>query len=129
MLLLKIDRKAYMVSQKALPHLTLSDIERSKSGSLRLRSLVSRKGAELGYMLLSNRSAEHCHLSYQLQVSSRTPRSMDILFITKLLTMNDFFKKKVFYSGKALFLLQHAYKLYYRQPVSLMCEIIHCHQG
>ncbi len=30
-------------------------------------------------MLLSNKGAENCHLSYQLQVSSREPRSMDLL--------------------------------------------------
>ncbi len=32
--------------------LTLSDLERSKSRSLRFQSLISRKGAELGPMLL-----------------------------------------------------------------------------
>ncbi len=32
--------------------LTLSDLERSKSRSLAFQSLISRKGAELGYMLL-----------------------------------------------------------------------------
>ncbi len=37
-------------------HLTLSDLERSKSRSMRFRSLThaSRKGAELGHMLLLN---------------------------------------------------------------------------
>ncbi len=34
-----------------LSHLTLSDIERSKSRSLRFRSVVSCKGVELGHML------------------------------------------------------------------------------
>ncbi len=33
-------------------HLTLSDLERSKSRSLRFQRLISRKGAELGPMLL-----------------------------------------------------------------------------
>ncbi len=32
-----------------LPHLTLSDLETSKSGSLNFRKLISRKGAELGH--------------------------------------------------------------------------------
>ncbi len=31
-------------------------------------------------MLLRNKSIEICHLSHQLQVSSRAPRSMDLLF-------------------------------------------------
>ncbi len=34
--------------------LILSDLERSKSRSLGFRSLVSRKGAEIGHMLLIN---------------------------------------------------------------------------
>ncbi len=36
----------------ALSDLTLSDIERSTSRSLRFQSIISRKGAELGRMLL-----------------------------------------------------------------------------
>ncbi len=47
-LLLNINRKACMGSSKTLSHLTLSDLERS----LRFRSLISRKGAELVHMLL-----------------------------------------------------------------------------
>ncbi len=43
MLLLNIDRKAYMGSQMTLSHLTLSDIERSNSRSLRFWSLISCK--------------------------------------------------------------------------------------
>ncbi len=35
-------------------HSTLSDLERSKSRSLRFQSLISCKGAELGHMLLLN---------------------------------------------------------------------------
>ncbi len=35
-------------------HLTLSDLERSKSRSLRFQSLISRKGAQLGPVLLLN---------------------------------------------------------------------------
>ncbi len=34
--------------------LTLSDLERSKSRSLLFQSLISRKGAKLGHMLLYN---------------------------------------------------------------------------
>ena len=37
-----------------LSHLALNDHERSKSRSLRFRRLTSRKGAELGHMLLLN---------------------------------------------------------------------------
>ncbi len=43
-----------MGSPMTLSHLTLSDIEKSKSRSLMFRSLVSRKVAELGPMLLLN---------------------------------------------------------------------------
>ncbi len=39
---------------------------------------------ELGHILLWNKSAENCHLSHQLQVSSRAPRSMDLLFLFSL---------------------------------------------
>ncbi len=54
MLLLNINRKAYMESPMTLSHLTLSDFERSLSRSLKFRKLISRKGAGLGYMLLLN---------------------------------------------------------------------------
>ncbi len=52
MLLLNINRKAYMWSPITLSHLTLSDLERPNSRSLRFRSLISRKGVELGHTLL-----------------------------------------------------------------------------
>ena len=52
MLPLNIDRKPYMGSPMALPHLTLSDLETSKSRSLTLQSLISHKGVKLGHMLL-----------------------------------------------------------------------------
>ncbi len=35
---------------------------------------------ELGHMLPWNKPAENCHLSHQLQVSSRAPRCMELLF-------------------------------------------------
>ncbi len=122
-LLLNINGKPYMRSPMTLSHLTLSYLERSNSRSVRLRfrSLISRKGAELGHMLLPvldiNRkqymgspmtlshltlgdlerpisrslrgqrlkAAELRHMlllkmSYQLQLSSRGPRSIDLLF-------------------------------------------------
>ena len=41
-----------MGSPVALSYLTLGDLERSNSRSLRSRSLISRKGDELGHMLL-----------------------------------------------------------------------------
>ncbi len=43
-----------MGSALALSHLTLNDFEWAKSRSLRFRSIISRKGAELGHMLLLN---------------------------------------------------------------------------
>ncbi len=43
-----------MVSPMTLSHLTLSDLERSISRSLRFKTLISRKGPELGHMLLLN---------------------------------------------------------------------------
>ena len=52
MLLININRKAFMRSPKTLSHLTLSDIEVSKSRSLRFGSIISRKGAMLVHMLL-----------------------------------------------------------------------------
>ncbi len=53
-LLINMSRKAYMESRMTPSHLTLSDLERSKSGSLTLRSIISCKGADIGHMLLSN---------------------------------------------------------------------------
>ena len=44
-LLLDINRKPYMGSPMEAPNLTLSDFERSKSRSLKFRSLIFRKGA------------------------------------------------------------------------------------
>ncbi len=41
-----------MGSPTTSPYLILSDLKRLKSRSLRFRSLISRKGAELGHMLL-----------------------------------------------------------------------------
>ncbi len=52
MLLLNINRKPCMGSPMVPSHLTLSDLERSKSRSLRFQSLIFWKGAELGPMLL-----------------------------------------------------------------------------
>ena len=54
MLLLNTNRKPYMGSPMTLSYLTLSDLERSKSRSVRYQSLISGKGAELGHMLLLN---------------------------------------------------------------------------
>ena len=53
-MLLNIDRKPYVGSPIAPIHLTLSDLERSKSRSLRFGSLIYCKGAELDYLLLLN---------------------------------------------------------------------------
>ncbi len=49
--LLNINRKPYMGSPITPSHLALNDLEGSKSRSLRFRSLISCKGAELGHML------------------------------------------------------------------------------
>ncbi len=54
MLLLNINRKPYIGSPITLSHLTLSDLERSISRSLRFQRFISHKAAELGHMLLLN---------------------------------------------------------------------------
>ena len=54
MLLLNINKKPDMGSPMALFHVTLCDLERLKSRSLRFQSLISRKGVELGHILLLN---------------------------------------------------------------------------
>ncbi len=54
MLLLNIDRIAYKESPMTSSHLTLSDLERSNSRSLRFQSLISCEGVELGHRLLLN---------------------------------------------------------------------------
>ncbi len=46
--------KAYVGSPVTLSHLSLSDLERSNTRSLRFRSLISCIGAELGHMLVLN---------------------------------------------------------------------------
>ena len=58
MLLSKINRKPYMASLMTLLHLTLSDIERPKSGPLRFRSITPRTRAELGHVSLLKHSQE-----------------------------------------------------------------------
>ncbi len=50
MLLLNINNTYHL----ALSHLTLGDLERSQSWSLRFLKLICRKGAEIGNMLLLN---------------------------------------------------------------------------
>ena len=52
-----------MGSPTKLSHMTLSDLERSNSRSLKFWSLISRKGAELGHMLLLNFNRKACILS------------------------------------------------------------------
>ncbi len=52
MITIYINGKPCMESPMTPSHLTLSDLERSKSRSLRFRSLISCKGAELGHILL-----------------------------------------------------------------------------
>ncbi len=54
MLLLSINRKAYMESPMTLSHLTLNDLERSISRSPRFQRFISHKATELGHMLLLN---------------------------------------------------------------------------
>ncbi len=51
-LLVTINRKPYMASPMTPSLLTLSDLERSESRSLRCQSLIARKGAKLGSILL-----------------------------------------------------------------------------
>ncbi len=54
MLLFNINRKAYVGSYIGVITFDLSDLDRSEWRSFRFRSIISRKGAELGYMLLLN---------------------------------------------------------------------------
>ncbi len=55
MLLLNINRKPYKGSLMTLSYLTLGDLKRSKSRSLRFQSLIHlAKEAELGHVLLLN---------------------------------------------------------------------------
>ena len=51
-LVLSTNRKSHIGSLPVPSHLTLSDLERLKSRSLRFRSRMSDKGADLGHMLL-----------------------------------------------------------------------------
>ncbi len=46
-----LNRKPYMDSPMTSSHLTLNDLEMSKSRSLTLRNLISCNGTELGHML------------------------------------------------------------------------------
>ncbi len=57
-LLFNINRKAY-VSICAITF-GLSDLDRSESGSLKFRSIICRKGADLGHMLLLNINRKVC---------------------------------------------------------------------
>ena len=45
-------KHSHIGSLMTLSHLTLSDLERSKSRLFTVRSIIFRKGAELGHMLL-----------------------------------------------------------------------------
>ena len=58
MLILDINRKAYLGSPITQLHLTLSDLERPNSSSIIFRRPISRKGAELGHALLLNTNRE-----------------------------------------------------------------------
>ena len=49
-----------MASSMTLWHLTLSDLERSKSGSRRFQSPIPRKGAQLGRKLLLTTNRKLC---------------------------------------------------------------------
>ncbi len=49
-----------MEGPKTPSHLTLSDLERSKSRSLRFRSIISCKGVELGHVLLLKVNRKPC---------------------------------------------------------------------
>ena len=51
-LLLHINRRAYKESPMTLSHLTLGDLERSKSRSLKFWSIICRKGAELAHVTI-----------------------------------------------------------------------------
>ncbi len=95
MLLLDINRKTYVTPS----HLTMSDLERSNSMSLQISKPLSRKGAELGHMLLLNKAAENCHLSYRLQVSSRPQRSMYLLLSHITFSMGSGISSSIYHVG------------------------------
>ncbi len=52
MLLLTINRKAFMASPMTPRHLTLNDLERLRSRLLGFQSRISHKGTKSGHMLL-----------------------------------------------------------------------------
>ncbi len=60
MLLVNINKKLYMGNPITLSHLTLRDRKRSKSSSLRFRSL-SCKREELGHILLLDKQLTRKH--------------------------------------------------------------------
>ena len=66
-LLLNINEKAYMESPMT-SHMTFSDLEGQIQGHSDFETLYLVK--ELGHMLLSNKSAENCHFSHQLQIQA-----------------------------------------------------------
>ncbi len=86
-----VNRKPCMASPET-SHLTLSDLERSNSRSLKFRSPISCKGAELGHMLLLNinrkaymgsqMTLSHLILSDLKRSSSRSLR-FEALYIVK----------------------------------------------
>ncbi len=93
MLVLNTNRISYIGIPTPQSHLPLCDLERSK---LRCWKWSKIDTCMVGYSVrvnprfqlfesaavrLSYKSAENWHSSYQLQLSSMTPRSMDILFV------------------------------------------------
>ncbi len=64
MLLLNINRKSYMGSPVTLSHLTLGDLERSISRSLRYQRLIYHKAAELRHILLLKINKKHIWLDF-----------------------------------------------------------------
>ena len=81
-LLLNINRKAYMESPMTSSHMTLSDLEGQIQGKSDFEALYLATELGLCYYEISLQkiASRHINCRYQLPVSSRAPRSMDLLF-------------------------------------------------
>ncbi len=84
MLLLTVNRKPWMGSPMTPSHLTLNDLQRSKSCSIVFQSLISLKGTDFGHILpitikrkpymASSMKSSHFTLSDSVRLKSRSLR-------------------------------------------------------
>ena len=82
MLLVNINGKAYMGSSKTLSHMTLSDLERSKSGSPDFEALyiVKEQSYSIGYYQTSLQKIVICHTNFRFQAEKQCPRTSCFAF-------------------------------------------------